>query len=92
MFNIKGFEWDNNNVWKPLRHGVGLEEVEEVFYNGPLVKKSRSGRYLALGQTDAGRYITVVFEIKAGSIIRPITARNMDYSEKRLYTKRKGLK
>ncbi len=79
------FEWDGRNRWKPLRHGVLPDEVEEVFHNGPHVRRTRSGRYIAYGVTDEGRYIVVVFVVGPGGGVRPITARPMTDDERRLY-------
>lgn len=61
------------------------EEVEEVFFNAPHVRRTHGGRYLAYGITDEGRYVLVVFVQKPGGNIGPITAREMDQDELRLY-------
>lgn len=88
MRKIQGFEWDAGNMHKPLRHGVSLEESEEVFYNRPLFKKTREDRYLALGSTDAGRHLVVAFTYRAGTV-RVITAREMKKSERRYYLRQR---
>lgn len=88
MFSIREFEWDDANAWKPEKHGVKLEEVEEVFFNFPLVRKARDERRIAYGQTDAGRYLVVIFVVKDNGVIRPITARDMDQVERRLFKRR----
>lgn len=85
---IRGFEWDENNIGHLIaRHPVEPEEVEEIFTSQapPLVKQERAGRYRALGITEHDRYIVVIFENKGAGIIRPITAREMKQSEKREY-------
>lgn len=84
MFEIDQFVWDQGNIHKPKRHGITPEEAEEVFYNNPYFRKTYGNRYLALGQTDAGRYLLVVFEYKSRSV-RIVTAREMKFSERRLY-------
>ena len=88
MIDVNDFEWDNNNIRKPLAHGVSPEETEEVFYNHLMVRRTRFKRYLALGTTDAGRYLTIIFEHHAG-IVRVITARLMTKSEYQLYSKKR---
>jgi uncharacterized DUF497 family protein len=70
------------------KHNVTAEEVFEVFFNPdltPLIKRSPRGgeRYLALGQTLAGRYLTIAFERKSHEIIEVVTARNMQGYERR---------
>jgi len=74
-----GFEWDDGNIGHaPAKHHVTLDEVEEVFFNNPYVKLSRievngERRYLAIGRTDEGRFLSVIFTPRNG-IIRVITA------------------
>jgi len=45
----------------------------------------RSGRYIALSQTEAGRCLTVVYERKSGAVIRVVTAFDMDEKNKKRY-------
>ncbi|HIE12829.1 MAG TPA: BrnT family toxin [Desulfotomaculum sp.] len=88
---ISGFEWDRNNLWKPFKHGIRPEEVEEVFHNRPIrFLNTRSGRRIVLGRSDAGRYLTIVFEYKPGGIVRPITARPMKPAERKYFKRRSG--
>ena len=82
---VREFEWDENNRWKPLRHGVLPEEAEEVFFNAPHIRRTRSGRYIAYGVTDEGRYLMVVFVVKPHGAVRPVTARDMMDDERVLY-------
>lgn len=87
---ISRFEWDGNNINHIARHGVTPGEVEDVFFNAPLYHKAREGLKIALGRTDNGRYLFVVFALKPGGTIRVITARDMSTSEKRYYRRQKG--
>jgi len=63
--------------------------VEEIFVNeAAIFLRSRSGWYIAfiaLGQTEVGRYLTVVYERKSGGVIRVVTAFDMDEKNKRRY-------
>lgn len=85
-----GFQWDVGNSGKSWeRHQVTQGETEQVFFNRPVriapakeVQQER--RYVALGQSSAGRLLTVVFTIR-GTLIRPISARDMSRRERRLY-------
>jgi uncharacterized protein len=69
---------------------VARLECEQVFFNLPLVvaddeKHSQDEtRYYALGQTDRGRKLFLVFTIR-NSLIRAISARDMNRNEKRIY-------
>lgn len=85
-----GFQWDAGNSDKNWeRHGVTQGETEQVFFNRPVrvapaKDVQQEARYAALGQSSAGRLLTVVFTIR-GTLIRPISARDMSRGERRLY-------
>jgi hypothetical protein len=86
-----GFEWDEGNSQKNwAKHGVSRSECEQVFFNLPFVvaddqKHSHyEPRFYMLGQTDRGRKLFVVFTIR-GSLIRVISARDMNSTERRIY-------
>jgi uncharacterized DUF497 family protein len=71
-------------------HKVSGAECEQIFFNHPLVAASderHSGeedRYYALGHTDAGRLLFVVFTIRE-ELVRPISARDMNRKERMVY-------
>jgi hypothetical protein len=77
------------------KHGVTVEEVEEVFQFGPIYRRGPRGErrgenlYYAYGQTQAGRYLFVVFIYKLNRRALILSARDMTDKERRLY--RKGL-
>ncbi|MEK6688205.1 MAG: BrnT family toxin [Gemmatimonadota bacterium] len=86
-----GFDWDEGNEPKVLaRHAVSRGEVEQVFFQEPLLLSfdlKHSGReapYLALGQTVDSRLLHIVFTLR-GTLIRPISARNMNRKERQRY-------
>jgi uncharacterized DUF497 family protein len=86
-----GFEWDEGNTDKSwIRHKVRWSECEEVFFNHPLLvleDERHSGqepRYYALGKTNAGRLLFVVFTIRSDRL-RVISARDMSKRERREY-------
>jgi len=85
-----GFDWDAGNFLKNWeKHGVSAPECEQVFFNHPLVARdekhsAQEERYYALGHTDAGRLLFVVFTIR-NNLIRVISARNMSKKERELY-------
>lgn len=86
--NIKGFNWDARNIGHIAKHDVTPEEVEEVFAYKPKIRKGRGKRYYAKGQTFAGRYLFVVFEILKYNRCRPISAREMTASERRAFRRK----
>ena len=86
-----GFEWDDGNRDKNWRkHRVTDSECEQVFFNEPLlvledvVHSRLEQRSYALGQTDAGRLLFVVFTIR-DELVRVISARDMTRRETRGY-------
>jgi uncharacterized DUF497 family protein len=88
---ISDFEWDEGNaLYLEMGHGITPEEAEEVFANRPLFKRTKKRHYAAFGPTAAGRYLTVVFELKPKGIARVITAWDMKRSEIQYYRKNRG--
>src|SRR5437867_749903 len=86
-----GFLWDIGNSEKNwFKHRVTRVECEQVFFNQPLVvgederHSQDEPRSYALGQTDAGRRLFVVFTIR-GDLVRVISARAMTERERRVY-------
>ncbi|PKB66021.1 MAG: hypothetical protein BZY81_08550 [SAR202 cluster bacterium Io17-Chloro-G4] len=92
LASITGFQWDEGNSEKNLvAHQVTRSEIEQVFLRRPIAADSfiqqsgRERRYYALGQTDAGRRLFVVFTTR-NQLIRVISARDMSRRERRAYT------
>ena len=92
------FDWDEWNAPKILeKHAVSQAECEQVFFNEPLVvgedvkHSDAEARYYALGATDKGRELFLVFTLR-GDHIRVITARDMSRKERRIHrdVKEKG--
>ena len=77
------FEWDEHNINKLARHDVSCDEAES-FFDNPRLEEPRTvngeARIVALGVTDAGRPLTVVYCLRRDSI-RVVTA----YKTKRKY-------
>jgi uncharacterized DUF497 family protein len=88
---IEGFDWDAGNREKNWqKHRVSTGECEEVFFNLPLLLQDSPGhsqtepRFVALGQTNAGRQVFIVFTVRQEKI-RVISARDMSQKERDLY-------
>ena len=82
---VSGFEWDDDNILHIERHEFTPEEVEEVFAGDHQVRRTGQKRYIALGETLDGRLAFVVFRRSSAGLVRVITARNRDASERRLF-------
>jgi uncharacterized DUF497 family protein len=86
-----GFQWDAGNADKHRElHRVSQAECEQVCFNRPLhvepdVRHSHAEpRRAALGRTDEGRLLALVFTIR-GLLVRVIMARDMSRRERRVY-------
>lgn len=87
------FEWDEGNIDKNYgKHDISPKEAEEVFISEELFvvpdkKHSRSERrHIALGKTQEGRKLFVIFTLR-GKKIRIISARRMHKKEVLKYEK-----
>lgn len=88
-----GFQWDDGNKDKNwLKHKVKNYECEQIFFNQPIIvtydikHSNTEQRFYALGQTDLGRKLFVVFTIR-NKKIRIISARDMSKKEREIYRK-----
>jgi uncharacterized protein len=80
--------WDDWNIDHITRHDVTPEEVEEVCASSHLLRKSRQDTYSIIGQTGAGRYLTIILSPKGPGSFYPVTARGSDNKEKRKFRNR----
>lgn len=75
-----------------VKHGVYQSEVREVLFSKPRIRRVGKGKsqrdehlYVAYGQTEAGRDLTVFFIFKMGNEALIISARDMDNKERKQY-------
>ena len=80
-------EWNEDHI---ARHQIIPEEVEEACLSEPFVSKTRQNRVRVIGQTDAGRYLTVILAPQGQGVYYPVTARDAAKTERRLYLQKKG--
>ena len=89
LARCEGFEWDDANalkIWE--RHEVAPGEAEQLFFNQPRVAATDSGpsddepRFHALGQSDTGRRLFVVFTFRHKHL-RVISARDVSRRERK---------
>lgn len=90
--NISDYIWREDVVDKlAWKHQVEIYEVVEVFENRPRIERLERGHrpgedlYIALGQTDDGRYLIIFFIHKKGGQALIVTARDMTRKERRRY-------
>ena len=86
---VAGFDWDLGNRAKCAKHGVTVAEIEGLF-RGPVsvfpdpAHSTTEERFKAIGRTEAGRMVFVVFTLRTlreRTLIRPISARYMHRKE-----------
>lgn len=92
---IEGIIWLRNIIDKiAYKHRVETREVEEVIHNRPkfffVEKGEREGEdiYLALGQTDSGRYLSIIFIYKQDNQALILSSRDMAQKERRRYARK----
>jgi hypothetical protein len=90
-----GFDWDEGNRAKCLKHGVPLAEIEALFSGSiaiepDLAHSASETRFLGIGRTVQGRHMFIAFTIRqrdGANYIRPISARYMHAKEVAAYEK-----
>jgi uncharacterized protein len=92
---VGGFDWDDGNRAKCQKHGVSIAEIETLLVHDPRVApdpkhSADEDRLIAVGKTDTGRPLFVVFTMRTKEgrrLIRPVTARYMHAREIAAYEK-----
>lgn len=74
LLKFEGITWIDEIVDKLAnKHHVDIDEVEEVLHSAPQIRFLEKGNrrnedvYVALGRTDAGRYLSVMFIYKTSN-------------------------
>ena len=92
---VAGFDWDEGNLAKCVKHGVAVEEIEALFRAGPAVApdmahSAAEDRLIAVGRTAQGRALFVAFTLREKQghrLIRSVSARYMHKKEIEAYEK-----
>ena len=92
MFNDEAFDWDDNNIEHIALHGVEPWEAEDALLDPYVIGADAYNvrgevRWGAIGATDAGRILAVVYTRRGGKV-RPIMAKDAEDTEKRRYRRR----
>jgi hypothetical protein len=91
--DVVGFDWDSGNERKSVeKHSVSQAEAESVFEGSRVLLRDDikhslgEPRFQALGTSPAGRRLHVTFTLRGkGTLIRVISARDMNAKERILY-------
>jgi uncharacterized DUF497 family protein len=92
---ISGFDWDDRTSRNARRHGVSIEEIERPFRRPHTIRVDLEHslgeeRLRAIGRSNEGRYVLLVFTIRERNgehLIRSISARYMHREEVEYYEK-----
>jgi uncharacterized protein len=90
---VSGYDWDSGNYEKCQKHGVSIEEIEQLFLSdhkiAPDIKHSEAEqRFLVMGKSTKDKYIFVAFTLRKKeeqTFIRVISARYMHDKEVKKY-------
>ena len=89
-----GFDWDRGNRAKCEKHGLSTAAIESLFTRPlailPDESHSHEERSRAIGRTDKGRGVFIIFTLRRRGdelLIRPISAQNMHNKEIEAYEK-----
>lgn len=82
--------WDDEtieHIWG--RHHLTIDEVNEAFHHlKALIHTGKYGRQVVYGQTEGGRYLTIIVKFESRQSAWLITARPMSDSERQRYRRR----
>ncbi len=78
---IEELVWDEWNEEHITRHGVTTDEAEEVATGHSFITRAREGRYRVIGQTAAGRFLTVYVAPRQRGRFYVVTARDATPNE-----------
>jgi uncharacterized protein len=90
---FEGFDWDDGNRQKCQKHGVSIEDIEELLTKPKAVLPDSKHtdvekRWLAIGIPKNGRWMLVAFTFryqKNRLLIRAFSARHMHRKEVEFY-------
>jgi uncharacterized DUF497 family protein len=66
------YDYDRDELFS---HRITVEEAIQCFYNDFEIRRNKSfkDRFQLVGETDGGRKLKIIFQLKSNSIVRIIT-------------------
>jgi uncharacterized DUF497 family protein len=66
------YDWDADKL---AEHELSFEEAVEAFFNPYVVRRNKKfrDRFKMIGQTDGGRKLKLIFQLKPNKVVRIIT-------------------
>src|SRR4051794_30634274 len=89
--HIARLSWDDWNLEHVTKHGITVDEVEEVLSGSPEFRESYKGRLLAVGPTRSGSLVAVAIgpDPIEPHVYYPFSARPISNQDRRWYQGRK---
>jgi uncharacterized DUF497 family protein len=88
VVRVDEVDWSDESIEHIARHGVRPGEVEEVVFGAPFVTRGRERTYRFVGQTEGGRFLTVIMARRRGRVFAVLTARDATREERRALRRR----
>jgi len=85
------FRWNDWNLDHVTRHGITVEEAEDVVRNARSPQKTSDTKWLVWGRGAGGRPIQVVYLVDPDDTVYVIHARTLTAAEKRRFRRRRRL-
>lgn len=85
---IKKLIWDGWNINHIARHNVEPEEVETVCASRNLFNRWKNKMYRVIGQTEVGRYLTILLATRSNQNYYPVTVRDSTDKERKSFKKK----
>ena len=66
------YDWEKDKL---SDHNITFNEAVETFFNDYQIRRNKrfKDRWQLIGQTDSGRKLKIIFQLKSGNIVRIIT-------------------
>lgn len=88
MVRVSAIDWSDASIEHIARHGIDPDEVEDVVFGPRSSTRSRNDTYRLVGQTRAGRYLTVILAPRGRGLFYVVTARDANPGERRTFQRR----
>jgi len=85
MVRFRDLLFDDWNKEHIARHGVESDEAMEAVRSAAFMTRGRGGTYQLVGQTDSGRFLSMVLAPRDHGVYCVVTAREATRDEQRRY-------
>jgi uncharacterized DUF497 family protein len=92
QLDIDYLTWDDWNTNHIAKHGLSVEDVEQVVFGRPVARETYKNRLQLIGPSRDGRIYTVIVGPVSGKVrvYYPFSARPASRQERRYFAEQKG--